>query len=268
MYFPAFFTWPVVFVALCMCAGCGGSTLHPEFNLTRSDIEETTKDLPAEIGEAIRGRPVRFCELMAVILDEPQELMLLVDKTHSLPPDYEPADLVSVVEYSISAAKPGLRLRKIAIDNLIRMSDDAAGDGAVLTIASAYRSYAYQEQVHRHWIRVLGKERAQRESAEPGHSQHQLGTTIDFEPIGPEFAGTPASAWLTRHAPHYGFSLSYPEGREEITGYIYEPWHYRYIGGPACLMIGEFFSNSQHYFLRFYNDNAAFFREKRKQRNG
>jgi LAS superfamily LD-carboxypeptidase LdcB len=116
------------------------------------------------------------------------------------------------------------------------MLSDAYGQGHDIYVRSAYRSYAEQERTFAYWVSVLGEEEARRVSAEPGHSEHQLGTAADLTTadvgydLTDAFGDTPAGRWLADNAHLYGFALSYPAGAEASTGYAYEPWHYRYIG--------------------------------------
>src|ERR671912_947357 len=162
------------------------------------------------------------------------DLEVLVDRSHSLPPDYVPKDLVPLRDYGISTMGSET-LRREAAEHLGRLVQDAAVDGEMLTVASAYRSYEEQQRSYRSLKRILGAD-AGRLSATPGHSQHQLGTTVDFTnaaagyKLGVRFARTSASRWLEHHAGQYGFVLGYPRGEEERTGYRWEPWHYRYVG--------------------------------------
>jgi D-alanyl-D-alanine carboxypeptidase len=137
------------------------------------------------------------------------------------------------------------------------MSTRARLDGVVLDLSSGYRSYDYQDALFKRHVRELGLEQATRESAEPGKSQHQLGTTIDFGSITPAFARTDAGRWLSENAWRYGFSLSYPRGFEEITGYMYESWHFRYLGRDATLLEREFFGGIQQTMLVFLDQNRA-----------
>ena len=159
---------------------------------------------------------------------------VLVDRSHSLPPDYVPKDLVPLREYGVSTLGNEL-LRREAAEHLERLVQDAASDGEKLAVASAYRSYEQQQRSYRSLEDVLGAD-AGRLSATPGHSQHQLGTAVDFTnaaagyKLGVPFARTGAHRWLDHHAREYGFVLAYPRGEEERTGYRWEPWHYRYVG--------------------------------------
>lgn len=160
-------------------------------------------------------------------ITDPQ-LLLRADKQHSLG-EYTPNDLV---EISLS---PGNYLRIEAAAALDRMIRAAHSEGVTLRVLSAYRSFATQMRLFENYARIYGREVANTFSALPGHSEHQLGTTIDFgnndqTDLNSSFENTQQSHWLTENARHYGFVLSYPKGREEETGYIYEPWHYRYIG--------------------------------------
>jgi len=161
-----------------------------------------------------------------------------VDKVHALSPDCEPADLVSL---PADVTDGGTHLlRREAADALLRMLDAAQADGYRLFVVSAYRSYAEQVETFQYWVSVLGEAEARRTSAEPGHSEHQLGTTVDLSSAAvggqlvEEFGNTPEGQWLQEHAWRFGFALSYPRGREEVTGYAYEPWHWRYIGPDAA----------------------------------
>src|SRR5215213_304574 len=162
------------------------------------------------------------------------DLGVLVDRSHSLPPDYVPNDLVLLREYGISTLGSEA-LRREAAEHLGRLTQDAAADREKLAVASAYRSYEQQRRSYRSLKGVLGAD-AGKLSATPGHSQHQLGTAVDFTnaaagyKLGAPFARTGASRWLDHHAWEYGFVLAYPRGEMERTGYRWESWHYRYVG--------------------------------------
>jgi zinc D-Ala-D-Ala carboxypeptidase len=164
-------------------------------------------------------------------------LDVLVDRKHSLSPDYVPSDLVPLQEdHGVSTlGSEVLRLRRGAAENLGHLIEDAAADAEELVVASAYRSYQEQQLSHERLISVFGAD-AYGMSAQPGHSQHQLGTAVDFTNAAAgyllwrPFAQTSAYRWLEHHAWEYGFVLSYPRGEQEQTGYQWEPWHYRYVG--------------------------------------
>jgi D-alanyl-D-alanine carboxypeptidase len=165
------------------------------------------------------------------------DLLVLVNKEYQLPNTYAPSDLVSA---SLSGIRnPGNHLlRNILINDLTELVNEAKNNGLDLSIRSGYRSYDTQVSTYNYWLRVNGNnpDEADKISARPGHSQHQLGTAIDFssseitDGLGQQFAYTQASRWLSENAWRYGFVISFPKGYESVTGYSYESWHYRYIG--------------------------------------
>jgi D-alanyl-D-alanine carboxypeptidase len=164
------------------------------------------------------------------------DLRVLVDRSHPLPIDYVPEDLVSLWTYEIpTLGGSEMLLRRKAAEHLSSLVSNAAANGEELVVASAYRSYEEQRASHARLMSVFGAD-ADGMSAAPGHSQHQLGTAVDFTnaaagyQIWMPFAQTSAYWWLDHHAWEYGFVLAYPRGKEEQTGYQWEPWHYRYVG--------------------------------------
>ena len=236
--------------------------VHVNFTITLDRIDEMTGDLPPASREQIMKHPSHFLMLMEGIMRRtPDELLLLVDKTHSLSEEYVPRDLVSLDDTGIPVTRPGMRLRKEALESLLKLVEAAKEKDVVLTVTSAYRSYEEQKRLYNYWVSVSGQEQADRESARPGCSQHQLGTTIDFHPIDQSFAESEAFKFLIYRAHRYGFSLSYPQGYEEDTGYMFEPWHFRYMGRQAAFCSLVFFGGIQQHFLSFYNRYSSFFKE-------
>ncbi|KKP65475.1 MAG: Peptidase M15B and M15C DD-carboxypeptidase VanY/endolysin [candidate division WS6 bacterium GW2011_GWE1_34_7] len=165
------------------------------------------------------------------------DLLVLVNKQYKLSSTYAPKDLVKA---SISGIRRGENyyLRNILINNLKRMVTDIKSAGIDISIVSAYRSYQTQVNTYNYWLSKNDNDVAYVDtfSARPGHSQHQLGTVIDFssseigDRLGDEFANTKASKWLIENSYKYGFVISFPKGYETVTGYKFESWHYRYIG--------------------------------------
>jgi zinc D-Ala-D-Ala carboxypeptidase len=159
--------------------------------------------------------------------------LVLVDRSHALPQDYAPKDLVPLTASGVpTVGGRDLMLRREAAEHLKDLV--AAADGEELVVASAFRSYLDQRYTYERLKSIYGSG-ADAMSASPGHSQHQLGTAVDFTnsvaayQVQPIFGQTGAAWWLQNHAAQYGFVLSYPPGKDE-TGYQFEPWHYRYIG--------------------------------------
>ncbi|MDR3283634.1 MAG: M15 family metallopeptidase [Treponema sp.] len=193
-------------------------------------------------------------DFKAVLAGDRDDLLRLVDKTHALPDGYQPPDTVPLVKNNFYAiSRDNLALRKPAEQALRLMGAAAQKDGITLLASSTYRSYDYQVTVYNRNVRLSGKETADRESAQPGKSQHQLGTVVDFGSISDAFADTGAGKWLAAHAGEYGWSLSFPDGYEDVTGYRWECWHYRYIGVTAAAFQKKWFSNIQQFMLEFIN---------------
>ena len=179
-------------------------------------------------------------------------LYYLIDKTHKVGADYEPTHLRKLVQnndYIIN--KTTLALREDAADALAEMGRAAKKDGITLDVSSTYRSYETQERTFNYWVSVDGLEEAERESARPGTSQHQLGAAVDFGNIEDSYALTDGCKWLNAHSQEYGWSLSFPQGYEDITGYRWECWHFRYIGIEACKFQKKWFGDIQQFMFEF-----------------
>lgn len=208
----------------------------------------------ASFSSSLGRSPERFLELLdkvSALAQADPWLLARADKAKSLPPAYEPGDLVSLDGTSLAVSRPGHRLREPAFQALAAASAAAKKEGVVLLVSSAYRSYSYQEGLFSRNVEELGRKEAERVSARPGASQHQLGTAVDFGSITDAFAATAAGRWMAANAGRFGFSLSYPQGYETLTGYVWESWHYRYVGIEAVAFQDEFFGGIQHSMLLF-----------------
>ncbi len=162
--------------------------------------------------------------------DLKKNTLILVNKYYALDKDYEPDNMVKI------EAKYGVQqyLQKEAYDAFKKMADDAKKEGLTLYITSPYRSYQTQNKLYNNYSAKDGKELADTYSARPGYSEHQTGLAADIV-SGPgkslaSFENTKEFKWIKSHAHLYGFILRYPKGKEKLTGYQYEPWHYRYLG--------------------------------------
>lgn len=138
--------------------------------------------------------------------------ILIANKTYPLPADYAPG-----VDPEAQAA-------------FDKMAAEAYGEELILYISSGYRSYDYQSGLYQRYVERSGKAEADRYSARPGHSEHQTGLAFDLNTISDDFKDTDEGKWLAENCHRYGFIIRYPEGKEDVTGYIYEPWHIRYLG--------------------------------------
>lgn len=170
------------------------------------------------------------------------DLLVLVNKQYKLSSSYAPSDLVLASNSGIRRGS-SYYLRNTVIPDLTEMVNAAKSDNIDLSVVSAYRSYSTQVSTYNYWLSKNNNnvEYVDTFSARPGHSQHQLGTVIDFstneinDVLGDSFANTKASTWLIENAYKYGWVISYPKEYESITGYKYESWHYRYIGKSNAL---------------------------------
>ena len=186
---------------------------------------EPAEDAPPLPRCRYRDKPTRYGE-------ERHWRTTLLDTIVKLPADYEPWDLVSVRRAGLAGSG---RVRKLVIDDLRELASAARAKGKPLAVRSAYRSYALQQATFDSWVRRAGYDQALLFSARPGHSEHQMGTAIDFTtapgvPLSGTFGTSPAGKWLARNGWKFGFIMSYPKGKRRQSCYGYEPWHWRYVG--------------------------------------
>ncbi len=167
----------------------------------------------------------------------------LLDTLYRVPDAYVPPDLVSAAQAGLGGS---YQVRALVVDDLRALVTAAAAAGVPVELQSAYRSYDYQTRTFEYWVSQEGRDAALTSSARAGHSEHQLGTAVDFRSAGgpapwdlDDWATTPPGAWLAENAWHYGFVMSYPKGKKETTCYIYEPWHYRYVGRDVAKAVEE-----------------------------
>lgn len=163
--------------------------------------------------------------------------LVLVNKFYHLKEDYTPNDLVTLSgQYNRGANN---KMRKEAADALMKMVDAASLENITIYNVSAFRSYDYQVNLYNGYIKRDGQAAADKYSARPGYSEHQTGLCADLNNVSDSFDGSDEAIWLKNNAYKYGFILRFPKGKEDITGYKYEPWHYRYVGIEAAKVIYE-----------------------------
>ncbi|OXM15067.1 peptidase M15 [Paenibacillus herberti] len=161
----------------------------------------------------------------------------LVNKQFRLPEGYVPDDLVYPdVPFIFSEKVDKRKLRKDAAEALEKLVAGAKKDDIKLAGVSGYRSEARQKTLFTNYVKKDGVEAASKYSARPGHSEHQTGLSMDVSGVDGKcaaescFGDTPEADWLAKYAADYGYIIRYPEGKQDITGYKYEPWHIRYVG--------------------------------------
>ncbi len=228
---------PIVAVAAA-CAPPARPTAPPT-GVASATASATSSPTAAEPPQTSRASPTAsasgsaaYCAVADVLTpergyDHPEKTVL--DRTYMLPADYAPPDLAA-------APNSRERVRAIVMTDLTALLDAAAAAGHPLVVVSGYRSFPEQQATFDHWVSVGGYDQALRTSARAGHSEHQLGVVVDLgDGSRPpweydDWAATPPGAWLAENATSFGFVLSYPRGKSDVTCYDYEPWHYRWVG--------------------------------------
>lgn len=163
--------------------------------------------------------------------------LVLANKQRNLPSDYEPRDLVIPnVAFSFAGDSPKKKLRKEAAAALESLFGAAKKDKIDLKVVSGYRSFAMQKSLFAYYASKLSEAEAARFSARPGQSEHQTGLSLDVSSasvgygLEERYGETKEGKWLVAHTAEHGFIIRYPKSKEKVTGYIYEPWHIRYVG--------------------------------------
>lgn len=158
--------------------------------------------------------------------------LIICNKYHTLKSNYVP-DLVSLSGYG------GGQLERVAAKYFKEMSNAAKDEGVSIYNVSGYRSYNTQKNLYNSYVQKDGVSKADTYSARAGTSEHQTGLATDINSVSSSFENTNAFKWLSKNAYKYGYILRYPKGKEFITGYMYEPWHFRYVGKDVAKIIYE-----------------------------
>lgn len=187
--------------------------------------------------------------------DLKNEYLILVNKFHYLGEDFVPEDLVSVKNWYAYGEN---EIREEVYNAFLSMFRDAEKEDLKLIITSAYRDYAFQERLWKGYKNNKGEEWADSVAARAGYSEHQTGLTLDIITDGEyktmdTFDQSDEFKWLSRNAHKYGFILRYPKGKEDITGYDYESWHYRYVGVETATKIYNLGITFDEYYA-YYRD--------------
>jgi len=236
-----------------------GAPEHKDFLFCDSDrligvegdyvIPEKVKESKEELSEAPPERETTAGEAKeeneALKDDAEKGTLILVNKTHPLEKNYQPEDLTAILYFAVDRSEECRFMRKEAAGAFHEMVEAARRDELSIVMTTAYRSYSFQQMLWESYVASEGEEAAARFSAKPGQSEHQTGLAVDVSAasvdyrLTDEFGKTEEGKWLAANAYRYGFILRYPKGAEDVTGYLYEPWHFRYVGKTAAALIKE-----------------------------
>ena len=188
--------------------------------------------------------------------DLTNEYLILVNKFHYLGKDFIPDDIVEVSNWY---AYGDNEIRKEVYDQFRKMYHDALEEDLKLIITSSYRDYEFQERLWNRYANSNGEEWADSVAARAGYSEHQTGLSIDIVTDGEgssmdTFEQTDEFKWLIKNAHKYGFILRYPKGKEDITGYSYESWHYRYVGVETATKIHDLNITYDEYYAYYQSE--------------
>lgn len=190
-----------------------GNEATENFKLIVKEKENPTTEVPSSgesqiVGTTSKGYTIEQINGLYYI-----DGVLIANKSYALPSSYNLGGLLDSFQDAFSV-----------------MQSAAANDGISLSVISGYRSYSRQNTIYNNYVSRDGKAKADTYSARAGHSEHQTGLAADINSLSQSFKNTKEGQWLNEHCSEYGFIIRYPEGKESITGYIFEPWHIRYVG--------------------------------------
>ena len=242
--------WMLLSAVVLLLAACGDDGLEEE-TAEEENVEDTEEVEEIEEDDEVAEEDTIEEEEETYQVQFTQEdlfydphIYRLVNKDHALSEDYVPTDLVTV-DVPVVNSEGSNQLRQIASQALTNLFEAAENNGHILYADSGFRSYQTQEVLYNTYVERSGQAEADRYSAQPGKSEHQTGLTMDVtsDAVGRQlvqsFGETDEGIWIRENAHHYGFIVRYPEGREEITGYMYEPWHLRFLGIALATEIYE-----------------------------
>lgn len=214
----------------------------------QSDDSETEKQ-QSETNKEQKGKDG------LIVVNDPKSAQVVVNKQRKLPDGYIPPDLtIPEVPFYFDEDLPKKQLREEAAKMLEEMFASAKKEGIEIVAASGYRSYERQKKIYEGYVAEYGEEKANTFSAKPGTSEHQTGLAMDVTSakmsfqLDQSFRQTEEGEWLANHAHEYGFVIRYPKGKDDITGYTYEPWHLRYVGKDIATEIHSQSSTLEEFF--------------------
>jgi D-alanyl-D-alanine carboxypeptidase len=240
----------IVMGCFLLLSGCSEIPLHSGFiGSADSEQKNVSNGTQKSHENLLNLKAVYFNNIKVVdgksTIQNPANVLALVNKYNYLPNNYIPNDLVRPnVEFSFTDLKlEKAYMRKEAAAALEQMFKDAKNSGIELCAVSGYRAYSRQKNLFDAEVNHVGEVQAEQAVAIPGTSEHQTGLAMDITGKSTElhltegFANTKEGKWLAQNAHRFGFILRYPKGKEGITHYEYEPWHFRYVGIKAATIM-------------------------------
>ncbi|MCI8284621.1 MAG: M15 family metallopeptidase [Firmicutes bacterium] len=219
-----------LFIILTM-SGCGNGKDQPK---------DSSGDKKNEISEEEQAKREQL------EADAERGILILVNKEHSVDKDYVPENLAPIKYYAKDRSAQTRFMVSEAADHFHELVEAAKADGIDIVMTTAYRSYDFQTMLWNNNVASKGsEEEANKTSARPGESEHQTGLAVDLSTkeinyaLSNAFGSTEAGKWVEENAHKYGFILRYTEEKVDVTGYLYEPWHIRYVGTTAAKDIYE-----------------------------
>jgi zinc D-Ala-D-Ala carboxypeptidase len=216
--------------------------LNPEEQAETPLVDQSSGEPPVD--QTPDSPPVKNNDDSVQVISNPASIPVLVNKQNKLPDSYNPTDLVyTKIPFISGATNEKRKMRSEAATAINELFAGAKEQGISLLGVSAYRSHATQTTLFNYYVNRDGYNKARTYSALPGTSEHETGLAIDVTGGNGKcaaedcFGGTNEAIWLEKHAAEYGFIIRYPQGKKNITGYQYEPWHLRYVGKKIALEI-------------------------------
>ena len=199
---------------------------------------------------------------------DPTDTLILVNKNNKAPA--VPVTLVKPdVQPTREAVSENIYMHPEAAAALEDLFEAAAQDGITLYATSGYRSYSTQKAIFERKLERMDEKQANASVAKPGYSEHQTGLAMDIEGettkgtgLTEAFGESPEGIWTAEHCAEYGFIIRYPKGKTNITGYIYEPWHVRYVGKEAAAEITELGVTFEEYILAVRSERIETMQEE------
>jgi D-alanyl-D-alanine carboxypeptidase len=222
--------------------GSGERTEGRKSNTDEKDIrgEEPSDIEKGQSGKKDQQEKMDPQEEIEVAKAMDKGLLILVNKKHPIDKDYKPTDLKAIKYFAPDRTPASRYMRSEAADAFHTLVENAVMEDIEIIMTTAYRSYGFQQILYDGYVQREGQAAADKFSAKPGQSEHQTGLAVDVTSasvgyaLTGDFANTKEGKWLADNAHKFGFIIRFPAGKEDITGYMYEPWHIRYVGKPVA----------------------------------